>query len=109
MRTDQALVEQLFAARETTGERCWQLPLWDEFRPQLDSDFADLKNVGGRPAGAITAGLFLQEVVGGFPRAHLDLAGTASRRSPVPHTRKGATEDATRVCVRRVATASNHR
>lgn len=108
MGTDQALVDQLFAAGETTGERCWQLPLWDEFRPQLDSDFADLKNVGGRPAGTITAGLFLKEFVGDFPWAHLDIAGTAYRDSPVPYMRKGATGTPTRLFVEWVRTRSTH-
>src|SRR5690625_3959481 len=108
MRTDQALVEQLFAARETTGERCWQLPLWDEFRPQLDSDFADLKNVGRRPAGTITAGLFLKEFVGDFSWAHLDIAGTAYRDSPVPYMRNGATGTPTRFFVEWVRTRSTH-
>lgn len=99
MGTDQGLVDEVLAAGELTGERCWQLPLWDEFRPQLDSDFADLKNVGGRPAGTITAGLFLKEFAGDAPWTHLDIAGTAYRDSPTPYLRKGATGAPTRLFV----------
>lgn len=99
MGNDDALVGELRTAGERTGERCWQLPLWKEYRPQIDSDFADLKNTGGRPAGTITAGLFLQEFVGDFPWAHLDIAGTAYRDEPAPYLRKGATGVPTRLFV----------
>ena len=55
----------------------WPLPLFDEYREQLKSDIADFTNTGGRPAGSITAALFLKEFTGGLPWAHMDIAGTA--------------------------------
>jgi leucyl aminopeptidase len=77
MGTDPELVAQLITAGQASGERCWELPLWDEYRELIKSDIADVKNTGGRPAGSITAGWFLREFVEGFPWAHLDVAGTA--------------------------------
>jgi leucyl aminopeptidase len=85
------LLDEVRAAGQRAGERCWPLPLWDEFREQLDSDIADLKNVGGRAAGSITAGWFLKEFAGEIPWAHLDIAGTAYGDSPPPYLRKGPT------------------
>lgn len=99
MGNDEALIEDVRAAGERTGERCWPLPLWDEYRPQIDSNFADLKNTGGRPAGTITAGWFLKEFVGDIPWAHLDIAGTAYRDEAAPYLRKGATGIPTRLFV----------
>lgn len=89
MGNDDGLVEEIRAAGERAGERCWPLPLWKEYRKQLDSEYADLLNVGGRPAGTITAGCFLQEFVGDTPWAHLDIAGTAYGDKPLPYQRKG--------------------
>jgi len=77
MGTDDALIEEVKAAGERSGERCWQLPLWDEYRKQLDTPQSDMQNVGGRPAGTITAGWFLREFVKDTKWAHLDIAGTA--------------------------------
>jgi leucyl aminopeptidase len=78
MGTDDRLVEEVRGAGERAGERVWPLPLWDEYRDLMKSDIADVKNAGGRPAGSISAGWFLREFVdGGFPWAHLDIAGTA--------------------------------
>ena len=77
MGTDAALIAEVLAAGERSGERSWELPLWDDYRELIKSDIADVKNTGGRPAGSITAGLFLKEFVEGFPWAHLDIAGTA--------------------------------
>lgn len=74
---DPALARRLVDAGETTSERVWQLPLWDEYTPQIESDFADVKNTGGRSAGAITAAKFLEQFAEGMPWAHLDIAGTA--------------------------------
>ena len=88
--SDEALVEEIRAAGERSGERCWPLPLWTEYRKQLDSEYADLKNVGGRPAGAITAAAFLKEFTAEVPWAHLDIAGTAYGDTPTPYQRKGA-------------------
>ena len=99
MGNDDALIEEVRAAGERTGERCWPLPLWDEYRRQIDSDYADLKNSGGRPAGTITAGWFLKEFVGDVPWAHLDIAGTAYGDNPRPYHRKGSTGVPTRLFV----------
>ncbi len=77
MGTDQGLLAKLTAAGEVSGERVWQLPLWDEYHEMIKSTIADIKNIGGRPAGSITAGAFLAAFVGDFPFAHLDIAGTA--------------------------------
>ena len=78
MGNDEALVAEVRIAGRRAGEPCWQLPLSDEYRKQLDSDTADFKNVGGRPAGSITAGWFLREFVDDrTPWVHLDIAGTA--------------------------------
>jgi leucyl aminopeptidase len=77
MATDQALADRIAAAGETSGERVWQFPLWDEYRQMVKSEIADLKNMAGRPAGSITAGAFLAAFVGDYPFVHLDIAGTA--------------------------------
>jgi len=99
MGTDGELVEELRSAGERSGERCWPLPLWKEYREQLDSETADLKNVGGRPAGSITAGCFLREFVGDVPWGHLDIAGTAYGEEPEPYQRKGGHGVPTRLLV----------
>ncbi|NNM35216.1 MAG: leucyl aminopeptidase [Gemmatimonadetes bacterium] len=89
MGSDDELVAELEVAGERAGEPCWRLPLGKEYRKQLDSDFADLKNVGGPPGGSITAACFLQEFVGDAPWAHLDIAGTAYGETTKPYLRKG--------------------
>jgi leucyl aminopeptidase len=94
------LQTQLRAAGQRTGERCWPLPLWDEYREQIESGIADIRNSGGRPAGTITAGWFLKEFVSDtVPWAHLDIAGTAYRDETAPYLRKGATGAPTRLLV----------
>jgi leucyl aminopeptidase len=77
MSNNQQLADQLLAAGERSGDRCWQLPLWKVYGEQIKTAMADVRNTGGRRAGAITAGLFLQEFVGDVPWVHLDIAGTA--------------------------------
>jgi leucyl aminopeptidase len=94
-----SLIDQVRAAGQRVGERCWPLPLWDEYREQIDSGIADIKNTGGRAAGSITAGWFLKEFVGETPWVHLDIAGTAYREEPVPYLRKGATGAPTRLFI----------
>ncbi len=74
---DDDLALDLLDAGETAWDRAWHLPLWDEYQEQLDSNFADLANIGGRPAGTITAACFLSRFADQFPWAHLDIAGTA--------------------------------
>ncbi|MBV9577591.1 MAG: leucyl aminopeptidase [Chloroflexi bacterium] len=75
---NQPLIDQLVAAGNRTDERIWQLPLERRYRGQLNSEIADIKNMGDDNAGAITAALFLEDFVGGVPWAHLDIAGTMS-------------------------------
>ncbi|MGV8960547.1 MAG: leucyl aminopeptidase [Stenotrophomonas sp.] len=72
------LANELLAAGEHVFDRAWRLPLWDEYQPMLDSSFADVYNIGGRWAGAITAGCFLSRFAEGQRWAHLDIAGVAS-------------------------------
>ena len=86
---DEELLGELRAAGDRADEPCWPLPLDAEYRRQLRSDFADLKNVGGRPAGTITAACFLSEFVEGAPWAHLDIAGTAYGKTRKSYLRSG--------------------
>ena len=74
---DDKLAERLTAAGQETGERVWRMPLGPEYDKQIDSQFADMKNTGGRNGGSITAAQFLQRFVDDTPWAHLDIAGTA--------------------------------
>jgi leucyl aminopeptidase len=99
MGNDEALIEELRAAGARSGERVWPLPMFDEYKEQLRSDYADIKNTGGRPAGTITAGWFLREFVGDFPWAHLDIAGTAWGEGKLSYQIKGATGVPTRLFV----------
>ena len=71
------LAAELSAAGETVFDRAWRLPLWDEYQTQIDSAFADIYNIGGKSAGAITAGCFLSRFTEGQRWAHLDIAGTS--------------------------------
>ena len=75
---DDDLVREIIDAGETTFDRGWQLPLWDEYQGSLDSAFADIYNIGGRWAGAITAGCFLSRFTEGQRWAHLDIAGVSN-------------------------------
>ena len=77
MTQDDDLANELLAAGETTLDRAWRLPLWDDYQGQLDTGYADVANIGGKYAGAITAGCFLARFTEGFRWAHLDIAGTA--------------------------------
>ncbi len=79
--TDEKLVTVLKSAGEKTGERCWELPLWEEYDDQIKSTVADVKNVGDRYGGAITAARFLRKFTD-YPWAHLDIAGTAYTAKP---------------------------
>ncbi|WP_341938567.1 leucyl aminopeptidase [Marinimicrobium sp. C2-29] len=81
------LAEALLSAGETSGDRAWRLPLWDEYQKQLDSNFADMANIGGKEAGSVTAACFLSRYADKYPWAHLDVAGTAWRTGAA----KGAT------------------
>lgn len=74
---DDQLAQQLLAAGEAAGDRAWRLPIWAQYSKQLKSNFADLANIGGRFAGAVTAACFLKEFTKAYAWAHLDIAGTA--------------------------------
>jgi leucyl aminopeptidase len=91
MGNDDHLIDEVRHAGDLAGERCWPLPLWHEYREQIKSDVADVKNSGGRTAGTITAGWFLREFVDGFPWAHLDIAGTAYADGERPGLARGPT------------------
>lgn len=69
--------QELLAAGQTIGDRAWQMPLWDDYQKQLDSNFADIANVGGPGGGSITAACFLARFTKEYRWAHLDIAGTA--------------------------------
>ncbi|MHA7268816.1 leucyl aminopeptidase [Arthrobacter sp. HLT1-20] len=93
----QPLVEQVKAASADSGESIWQLPLETRYRKQLDSEIADISNMGGPTAGAITAALFLSEFVKGTPWAHLDIAGTMKSDTDDSWRPRGATGYGTRL------------
>ena len=92
MGTDDGWVTQVSEAAERAGERMWRLPLPEEYRRNLDSEIADLRNISsGGGAGTLTAGLFLKEFAGDAPWVHLDIAGTARSSSDDAETSKGGT------------------
>ncbi|HLS82841.1 MAG TPA: hypothetical protein VK025_15685 [Steroidobacter sp.] len=84
---DDALANELLKCGVDTGDRAWRLPLFEEYQEQLKSNFADMSNLGGKPAGAVTAACFLSRFAERYTWAHLDIAGTAS----VGGDAKGAT------------------
>jgi leucyl aminopeptidase len=84
---DDALAAELLEAGNTAGDRAWQMPLWEDYQQQLDSNFADMANIGGREAGTITAACFLSRFTEKYHWAHLDIAGVAWKNGK----EKGAT------------------
>ncbi|WP_255992017.1 leucyl aminopeptidase [Chitinolyticbacter albus] len=84
---DDALADELLASADGTGDKAWRLPLWDDYQEQLKSNFADMGNIGGRPAGSVTAACFLSRFTKDYRWAHLDIAGTAWKSGAA----KGAT------------------
>jgi leucyl aminopeptidase len=82
-------VEHVRAVADRAGDRSWILPLFEDYRDQLRSEIADLANVGGRPAGAITAAMFLREFAGDLPWTHMDIAGTSWQEEAKPFAPKG--------------------
>ena len=88
---DEELADKLIACGRDAGEGLWRLPLAAEYREDIKSQVADIKNVGGGSAGAVTAALFLQEFVGEVPWAHLDIAGPAFAAKERPLCPKGGT------------------
>jgi leucyl aminopeptidase len=91
MGNDEALVQEVLDAGKKSGEPGWPLPLWDDYKELIKSDIADVKNSGGRPAGTITAALFLKEFAEGYPWVHLDIAGTAYTESDLGTVPRGPT------------------
>jgi len=89
MGNDSRLMDELKTAGERSYERVWELPLFEEYEKQIKSDVADVKNVGGRWAGAITAALFLKKFIGNYKWVHLDIAGTAILEEDLPYAPKG--------------------
>jgi len=88
---NEALIEELKQAGEESGERAWQLPLWDDYYDLIKSDVADVKNTGGRPGGTITAAAFLSKFIGKAVWAHLDIASTDWSDREKAYIPKGAT------------------
>lgn len=92
MGNDDALVDEVLLAARRGGEPGWPLPMWDEYKEMIKGDIADIKNIGGRGAGTITAALFLREFVpAGVPWVHLDIAGTAYSETDLVIIPKGPT------------------
>jgi len=105
--TDQELIDEIIVAGKEAGEKFWQLPLDKEYSKQIKSDIADIKNVGGRRAGTITAAAFLKEFADGVSWAHLDIAGTAWGEEAKPYRSKGPTGIAVRTLIKIVGRASS--
>jgi len=98
--SDDDLMQDLLEAGRQEGEPGWELPLWTDYRRHIESTIADVKNVGIRWGGAITAALFLKEFVGDVPWAHLDVAGTAFSENGTEYWPKGATGSPARTFIR---------
>jgi leucyl aminopeptidase len=96
---DEGTMQRLRDAGERTYERVWQLPMFDEYEKQIKSDVADVKNVGGRWAGAITAALFLKNFIGDYRWVHLDIAGTAIVEEAQDYIPKGGSGVGVRLLV----------
>ena len=104
--SDRDLVADLLAAGEAEGEPGWELPLWTDYRRHIESTVADVKNVGIRYGGAITAGLFLKEFVSDVPWAHMDVAGTAFVERATDTWPRGATGSPARTIIRYLETVA---
>ncbi len=96
---DDTLKEQVRKAGVCAGERVWEMPLWDEYFEQLKSDVADMRNIGGRGGGMITAALFLSKFVGDCPWIHLDIASTDWSERERAYIPKGPTGIGTRLLI----------
>jgi leucyl aminopeptidase len=99
MGNDERLLKKIEDAARLTSEKVWRLPLDEEYGEQIKSDIADVKNIGGRPAGTITAAIFLKKFVKDNRWAHLDIAGTAWSEKGRPYCPKGATGVGVRLLV----------
>lgn len=99
---------QILQASDKSGEKMWRLPAFEEYKEQIKSPVADLKNSGGRPAGAITAGLFIAEFVGSTPWVHIDIAGTATIAKDNGYNVKGATGTGVRTLIQLAQDLASH-
>ena len=99
MGNNQELIDQIIKTGQSTGERIWQLPMYDDYKEQIKSNVADVKNTGGRPAGSITAAYFLAEFTEDTPWAHLDIAGTYFSDKEKGYLVKGGTGVPTRTLI----------
>lgn len=97
------LMDMIRDASAATAERIWELPLWDDFRDAMKSDIADLVNSGGRPAGTLTASAFLENFIGDWPWAHVDIAYMDLEPKGTPYTPKGASGFGVRLLVELMA------
>ena len=100
---DDTLAEDLLAAGTESGDRTWRMPLWDEYQAQLKSPYADMANVGGRSAGAVTAACFLARFTENMKWAHLDIAGMAWCYKATPTVPRGGSGYGVRLLDRLVA------
>jgi len=100
---DDALATKLAAAGTETGEKLWRMPMGEAYEKLIKSDIADMKNIGGRPGGSISAAEFIKRFVNGKPWAHLDIAGMAWSSKDAPCVPKGATAFGVRLLDRFVA------
>jgi leucyl aminopeptidase len=91
MGSDDDLVQEVLNAAKRSGEPGWPLPMWEDYKELIKSDVADIKNSGGRPAGTISAAMFLREFAEGYPWVHLDIAGTAYTESDLGTVPRGPT------------------
>jgi leucyl aminopeptidase len=109
MGNDRQLIRDVLAAGEAAGEPGWELPMYEPYRKLIDSDVADIKNIGKRYGGAITAAMFLREFVGDIPWVHLDIAGPAFSDRVGDYWPKGATGIPVRTLVRYVLNEAGSR
>ncbi len=105
---DRELISKVLKAAERTGERMWQMPMPEEYKEQIKSEIADIKNTGNRYGGAITAALFLAEFVANVPWVHIDIAGTAFSAKESGHIVKGATGVGVRTLVELALSEANN-
>ena len=107
MGNDDGLINDVIKAGKQTGEKFWQLPMFDEYKELIRSDVADMKNTGGRQAGSITAAFLLKEFVDGAAWAHLDIAGTSTSERVSGYQVKGATGTPARTLAQLAVNLSN--
>jgi leucyl aminopeptidase len=100
MGTSSNLIKRLIEAGEYTSERCWELPLWEEYDEDIKDETADLKNIGNGGAGTIIGGKFLANFIKGYPWVHMDIASTAWITGDKGYFPKGPTAVGTRLLIK---------